>query len=716
MASFTIQILNMKKIFLFTLSGLLSVNSWGSAQNIKYPKTDTIKQVDDYFGTKISDPYRWLENDTAKAVMQWVDQENAVTEGYLSTVPYRDKIKTRLKELQNYTKIGSPFKKGNYLYYSKNDGLQNQSVVYRQAMMTDNTDNKISKEEVFIDPNQYAQDGTVSLGGMQFNKDNSLMTYTLAKAGSDWQTIFVKDVNSCQVLADTIRWVKFGGTTWHGNGFFYSGYPKPDEKKMYSNESVNQKVYYHTMGTPQSDDQIIYEDSIHAHRYYSVYTTEEERYLFLDISEGTYGTELWYKDIEGGEWKLLFAGFENEYSVVESRGDEIFVLTNEHAPNKHLVRVNINLASIENWKTVIPEQSMVLDGIGLGYHHFYAHYLQDAKALVEEYDYDGNSVRTINLPGIGTIGSFGGEQNDNNFYYTFNTFTSPASIYSFNCENGKSELYKAPKLNYNPDDYITEQKFYTSTDGAKVPMFIVYKKGTKLDGNNPCLLYSYGGFSINLTPSYSASRMLFLENGGIYAMPNIRGGNEYGEKWHKGGMLSNKQQVFNDFITAAEWLIANKYTSKSKLAISGRSNGGLLIGACMTQRPDLFKVALPGVGVLDMLRYHKFTVGWGWSVEYGNSDSKEAFNYLIKYSPLHNVRKAVYPATLVTTGDHDDRVVPAHSFKFAATLQKNNTGKNPSLIRIDKSAGHGAGKPLSKQIDEDTDVWSFVFYNLGMNY
>ncbi|MCX8480046.1 MAG: prolyl oligopeptidase family serine peptidase [Chitinophagales bacterium] len=706
----------MKKIFLFTLSGLLSVSSWVSAQNIKYPKTDTIKQVDDYFGTKISDPYRWLENDTAKAVMQWVDQENAVTEGYLSTVPYRDKIKTRLKELQNYTKIGSPFKKGNYLYYSKNDGLQNQAVIYRHALNNELPTINSENDEVFIDPNLYAKDGTVSLGGMQFNKENTLMTYTLAKAGSDWQTMYVKDVITGRVLADTIRWVKFGGTTWHGNGFFYSGYPKPDEKKMYSNESVNQKVYYHTLGTPQSEDQIVYEDDAHAHRYYSVYTTEEERYLFLDISEGTYGTELWYKDIDGGEWKLLFAGFENEYSVIDTYGDNLYVLTNDHAPNKHLVRMNINENNNENWTIIIPEQEMVLDGVGLANKHFFAHYLQDAKALVTEYGLDGEKIRGIDLPGIGTISSFGGERLDNDFYYTFNTFTSPASIFHYNCENGMSDLYKAPELKYNPDDYVTEQVFYNSTDGAKVPMFIVHKKGIKLDGNNPCLLYSYGGFSINLTPSYSASRMLFLENGGIYAMPNIRGGNEYGEKWHKGGMLENKQQVFNDFITAAEWLIKNKYTSKSKLAISGRSNGGLLIGACMTQRPDLFKVALPGVGVLDMLRYHKFTVGWGWSVEYGNSDSKEAFNYLIKYSPLHNVRKAAYPATLVTTGDHDDRVVPAHSFKFAATLQKNNTGKNPSLIRIDKSAGHGAGKPLSKQIDEDTDVWSFVFYNLGMNY
>ena len=706
----------MKKIFLVTFLTTIGFSSLVKAQSVHYPKTDTVNQMDDYFGTKVSDPYRWLENDTAHAVMNWVDEENAVTEKYLSNIQYRDKIKTRLKELQNYTKIGSPFKKGSFLYYSKNDGLQNQSVIYRHTLGNDLPTINAENDEVFIDPNIYAKDGTVSLGGMQFNKENTLMTYTLAKAGSDWQTIYVKDVATGRVLADTIRWVKFGSTTWHGNGFFYSGYPKPDEKKMYSNESVNQKVYYHVMGTTQSEDQVIYEDDTHAHRYYSVYTTEEERFLFLDISEGTYGTELWYKDIEGGEWKLLFAGFENEYSIIDTYGDNLYVLTNDKAPNKHLVSMNINESSNENWKVIIPEQEMVLDGVGLANKHFFAHYLQDAKALVIEYALDGEKVRGIDLPGIGSISSLGGERNDNDFYYTFNTFTSPASIYHYTCENGMSELYKAPQLKYNPNDYVTEQVFYNSTDGAKVPMFIVHKKGIKLDGNNPCLLYSYGGFSINLTPSYSASRMLFLENGGIYAMPNIRGGNEYGEKWHKGGMLENKQQVFNDFISAAEWLITYKYTSKSKLAISGRSNGGLLIGACMTQRPDLFKVALPGVGVLDMLRYHKFTVGWGWSVEYGNSDSKDAFNYLIKYSPLHNVRRVAYPATLVTTGDHDDRVVPAHSFKFAATLQKNNTGKNPTLIRIDKSAGHGAGKPLSKQIEEDTDVWSFVFYNLGMKY
>jgi len=701
-------------ILFFFLTGLLPLES--NAQGIKYPKTDTIKQVDSYFGRNVRDPYRWLENDTATAVMKWVDEENAVTQAYLDQIPFKAKIKNRLSELQNYTKIGSPFKKGDYLYFSKNDGLQNQAVIYRQNLNLKNAETKKITDEIFIDPNQYAKDGTVSLGGMQFNKENTLMTYTLAAAGSDWQTIYVKDVVSGAVLTDTIRWVKFGGTTWYGNGFFYSGYPKPDTKKMYSNESVNQKIYYHQLGTPQSSDQIIFEDSTHAHRYYSVYTTAEERYLFLDISEGTYGTELWYKEIEGGDWKILFKGFNNEYNVVESKGDEIYILTNDHAPNKHLIRLNINNENKDNWTIVIPESTLVLDGVGLGGNHFFVHYLQDAKALVVEFDYEGNKIRSIDLPGIGTIGSFGGEPTDNDFYYTFNTFTAPASIYYYNCVDGKSSLYKSPSLNYNPADYVTEQIFYSSTDGTKVPMFIVHKKGISLDGNNPCLLYSYGGFSINLTPSYSASRMLFLENGGIYAMPNIRGGNEYGETWHRGGMLQNKQQVFNDFIAAAEWLIANKYTSKNKLAISGRSNGGLLIGACMTQRPDLFKVALPGVGVLDMLRYHKFTVGWGWSVEYGNSDSKEAFNYLIKYSPLHNVRKVAYPATLVTTGDHDDRVVPAHSFKFAATLQKNNTGKNPTLIRIDKSAGHGAGKPLSKQIDEDTDVWSFVFYNLGMSY
>jgi len=703
----------MKKYFSILIGGAIAVSCHHKSIEhkqftVNYPKTEKVNQVDDYFGTKVEDPYRWLEDDTAEKVKAWVDTENKVTQDYLSQIPFKNRIHQRLEEIWNYPKYSSPFKKGNNLFYYKNDGLQNQSVLYKQAN---------GKDEAFLNPNDFSKDGTVALGGTSFSKDKKLMSYTLAAAGSDWQTMYVKEIESGKVLSDTIRWIKYGGGSWHKDGFFYSGYEKPDEKKMYSNASVGQMVFYHKLGTPQSADKLIYKDDNHPKRYYGPYVSDDEKYLFLDVSEGTYGTELWYKDLsnEKSSLQLLFKGFEFEYSVVDNIGDKLLVLTNEGAANKHLVEVYLKNAARENWKKIIPEQKELLNGVGVCGNKLFAEYLKDACTKVYQYDYMGKMEHEIELPGLGTASGFGGDKDDKEFYYTYTSFTNPPTIFKYNLETGKSELFKKSEVKFNSEEYETEQKFYTSKDGTKVPMFIVHKKGIKLDGNNPCLLYSYGGFSINLTPSFSASRILFLENGGVYAMPNIRGGNEYGEAWHKGGALQNKQNVFDDFIGAAEFLIKEKYTSSDKLAISGRSNGGLLIGACMTQRPELFKVALPGVGVLDMLRYHKFTVGWGWSVEYGNSDNEEQFKYLIKYSPLHNVKATKYPCTMVTTGDHDDRVVPAHSFKFAATLQEKHQGENPILIRIDKSAGHGAGKPTSKLIDEDTDVWSFVFWNLGMN-
>jgi len=678
---------------------------------VEYPVTDTVAQVDDYFGTKISDPYRWLEDDTASKVKDWVNTENSVTQKYLSQIPFHDKIHQRLSEIWNYPKYTSPFKKGDYFFFYKNDGLQNQAVLYRQL-------GENGTPEIFLNPNDFSKDGTVALGGISFSKDKKYVSYTLAAAGSDWQTMYVKEVATGKILSDTIRWIKFGGGSWYKDGFFYSGYPKPDEKKMYSDASTGQIVYYHKLGTPQSKDELIYKDDLHPKRYYGPSVSEDETYLFMDVSEGTYGTELWYKDLtkSASKLQLLFKGFDFEYGVVDNIGNKLLVLTNEGAANKHLVEVDLASADPKKWREVIPEAKELLSSVGTCGGKLFAEYLKDACTVVNQYDYSGKLEHALALPGLGTASGFGGDKDDQTFFYTYTSFTYPPAIFKYDIASGASTLFKKSEVKFNSEDYVTEQKFYTSKDGTKVPMFIVHKKGISLDGNNPCLLYSYGGFSINLTPSFSASRILFLENGGVYAMPNIRGGNEYGEEWHKKGALENKQNVFDDFIAAAEYLISEKYTSSAKLAISGRSNGGLLIGACMTQRPDLFKVALPGVGVLDMLRYHKFTVGWGWSVEYGNSDNQNQFNYLIKYSPLHNVKKVAYPATMVTTGDHDDRVVPAHSFKFAATLQKNQIGENPILIRIDKSAGHGAGKPVTKLIDEDTDIWSFVFWNLGMNY
>jgi prolyl oligopeptidase len=678
--------------------------------SVSYPITEKSNQSDDYFGSKVADPYRWLEDDTATKVTNWVAEQNKVTQGYLSQISFKNKLHSRIEEIINYEKYSSPFKKGNNLFFYKNNGLQNQSILYIQRPN--------EEPQAFLDPNQFSKEGTVALGGITFNNDNTLMAYSLAAAGSDWQTMYIKNVATGKVLSDTIRWIKFGGGSWHKDGLYYSGYEKPNEKKMYSNESVGQMVFYHKLGTNQSADKLIYKDALHPKRYYGPYVSEDEKFLFLDVSEGTYGTELWYQDlsVEGSKLQLLLPGFEFEYGVVDNTENELIVLTNDGAANKRLVKIDLKNAAKENWKDIITEKEQLLTSVGSAGGKLFAEYLKDACTKVYQYNLNGTLEHEIELPGLGTASGFGGQKTDKEFYYTYTSFLYPPCIFKYDIATGKSLLFKQSKVKFNADDYITEQKFFTSKDGKKVPMFIVHKKGIKMDGNNPCLLYSYGGFSINLTPGFNASRILFLENGGVYAMPNIRGGNEYGEEWHKGGMLANKQNVFDDFIGAAEFLIKEKYTCSEKLAISGRSNGGLLVGACMTQRPDLFKVALPGVGVLDMLRYHKFTVGWGWAVEYGSSDTEEDFKYLIKYSPLHNVKKVAYPATLITTADHDDRVVPAHSFKFAATLQENQIGSQPILIRIDKSAGHGAGKPISKTIDEETDVWSFVFYNLGIKY
>lgn len=674
-----------------------------------YPVSKKENVSDDYFGTKINDPYRWLEYDTAADVEAWVTEENKVTTAYLEQIPFREKIKTRLTEIWNYPKYGAPFKEGEYYYFFKNDGLQNQSVLYRQKTLT-------GEPEVFLDPNKLSEDGTASLASITFSKDHKYCAVGIAQSGSDWNEITVMDVATKQKQSDLVKWVKFSGATWHGNGFYYSRYDEPVKGKEFSNQNEYMKIYFHEVGKPQSEDKLVFEDKAHPLRYFNASITEDERFLFITLSEGTSGTEVLVKDLAKGDksFKTLFKGFKNNYGVVDNKGDKILAITDYDAPRYRLVEVDPAKPEPANWKDIIPQGSDLLESASTCGGKLFAVFLKDASSRLFQFDMEGKSAQEIRLPGIGTATGIGGHKEDTEAFYYFTSFTNPGEIYHYDLKTGKSDLFRKTEVKFNADDFETKQVFYTSKDGTKVPMFIMHKKGLKLDGTNPTMLYGYGGFNISLTPSFSISRILFLEQGGVYAIANLRGGGEYGEDWHKAGMLEKKQNVFNDFISAAEYLINEKYTSSEKLAINGGSNGGLLVGACITQRPDLFKVAVPAVGVLDMLRYHKFTIGWGWAVEYGSSDQKEQFEYLVKYSPLHNVKEGVsYPATLIMTADHDDRVVPAHSFKFAAEMQAKNKGTNPILIRIDSKAGHGAGKPTAKVIEEATDVWSFVLWNLG---
>lgn len=675
-----------------------------------YPETRQGEATNDYFGTAVADPYQWLENDTASGVTEWVKAENEVTENYLSQIPYRDKIKARLTEIWDYPKYSSPFKEGDWYYFYKNDGLQNQSVLYRQKGLD-------AEPEVFLDPNTLSNDGTASLASVAFSRDHKYCAIGYAQSGSDWNELFVMDVATKERTADRIRWVKFSGATWYKNGFYYSRYDEPVKGKEYSNANEFMKIYYHELGQPQERDQLVYEDKAHPLRYFNAEITEDERFLLINISEGTSGSEVLVKDLSKGErdFKTLFAGFENNFNVIENNGDKILAVTDKDAPRYRLVEVDPANPQSENWKDIVPQSEDLLEGASTCGGKLFITYLKDASSRMYQFNMDGSGKKEIVLPGIGTVSGIGGRKEHTEAFYSFTSFTSPGEIYRYDLNTGKSELFRKTEAKFNPEDFETRQVFYPSKDGTKIPMFIMYKKGIKLDGNNPTLLYGYGGFNISLTPSFSISRIMFLEKGGVYAIANLRGGGEYGEDWHKAGMLEKKQNVFDDFIGAAEFLIKEKYTSSEKLAIHGGSNGGLLVGACMTQRPELFKVAIPAVGVLDMLKYHKFTIGWGWAVEYGSSDKKEQFDYLVKYSPLHNVKDGVnYPATLIMTADHDDRVVPAHSFKFAAELQKKQQkGGNPVLIRIDSKAGHGAGKPTTKLIEDATDMWSFVLWNLN---
>lgn len=678
------------------------------AQNkIQYPETKKGETVDVYFDTKVSDPYRWLEDDKSAETGAWVKAQNEVTYAYLNKIPFRDELKKRMEKLWNYEKIGAPYKEGKFTYYSKNNGLQNQSVVYRK--------DQNGKEEVFLDPNTFSKDGTTSLGGLDFSKDGSKTAYSISEGGSDWRKVIIIDAVSKKVLEDTLVDVKFSGVSWLGNeGFYYSSYDKPKGSEL-SAKTDQHKLYFHKLGTSQKEDKVIF-GADQKRRYVGGSVTEDNRYLVITAANSTYGNELYIKDLKTPNSPIITIvdNFNSDNNIIENEGSKLFIHTDYKAPNGRVVTVDFSNPKPENWKDFIKETENVLSpSTGGGY--FFANYTKDAVSLVLQYDYNGKLIREIKLPAVGTAGGFGAKKEEKILYYSFTNYTTPGSIFSFEPKSGKSEIYQKPKVDFKSEDYESKQVFYTSKDGTKIPMIITYKKGTKLDGKNPTILYGYGGFNISLTPSFSIANAVWMENGGVYAVANLRGGGEYGKKWHDAGTKLQKQNVFDDFIAAAEYLIAQKYTSSDYLAIRGGSNGGLLVGATMTQRPDLMKVALPAVGVMDMLRYHTFTAGAGWAYDYGTAqDSKEMFEYLKGYSPVQSVKKGVqYPATMVTTGDHDDRVVPAHSFKFAAELQDKQTGNNPVLIRIDVKAGHGAGKSVAATIQENVDIQAFTLYNMG---
>lgn len=690
---------------------LASCNNMTKINHLSYPEAMRSDAVDNYFGTDVPDPYRWLEDDKSSETAAWVAAENAVTEHYLSQIPFRGAIRERLTRLWNYPRQGAPVRHGGYWYYYDNDGLKNQSVLRRTVAPG-------TPGEVFLDPNTLSEDGTVALVDVSFSRDGNYCAYAAAASGSDWVEIRVKSTADGSLTTDQIEWVKFSGAVWapDSKGFYYSAYDAPEEQGVYSSQNRFQKVYYHQLGTPQSSDKLIHADAEHPLRYFSAWPSDDGKWLFVVASEGTSGVEVLYKKTADAGFRTLLPGFDADYVPVDCRDDELYYVTNRDASNYALRKVS--LVDPSRIETVIAENDEnLLEQVGKAGGYLFATYLEDAQSKVCQYGYDGKAVREVELPAIGTVTGFDGEKEDAELYYSLVNFTAPATLYKYDLASGESTLYKAPEVNYDPSLLVTEQIFFPSKDGTRIPMFITHRKDMKLNGENPCYLYAYGGFQVNLTPTFKPETVLFVEQGGIWCVANLRGGAEYGEAWHKAGMLEHKQNVFDDFIAAAEWLADNKYTSRSKLAIAGGSNGGLLVGACEVQRPDLYAVCLPAVGVMDMLRYHRFTIGWGWAVEYGSSDDGEQFRYLYKYSPLHNICEGVeYPATLVTTADHDDRVVPAHSFKFAAQMQYCQAGEAPVLIRIDSDAGHGAGKPVSKKIEESADVFSFLYQNIGMEY
>lgn len=673
-----------------------------------YPSSEKGTVSDDYFGTEIKDPYRWMELDTSAEVKDWVKRQNEFTNAFLEQIPFRANLEKRLSTLYNYPKYGAPFHIGDRLFFYKNDGLQDQSVLYVQEPG--------AEAKVFIDPNKLSKDGTTALSSLSASNDDRYLAYTKSSVGSDWKVMRIRDLETGDEFEEEIGRIKFGSAAWAGNGFFYSAYDEPEKGMEYIAATVSPKIYYHKLGSSQADDSLVYENTKEKQRYYWPSTPKNEKFLFIGESQGTHGNQMWFKPLDDpmAELKLLFKGFEFDYSIVAVVGELAYVHTNDGADNYKLCTIDLGLDDLV-LRDLIPQGDRVMTGVSLVDNRLFVHYLKDAASQIVEFGLDGSKQAEIELPGIGQVNGFGGKRDAKELYYTFTSYINPATVYKYETQSRKSTLHFDPEFPLDLDQFESKRVWYTSKDGTKIPMVLTHKKGIMTDGNNPTLLYGYGGFNISIRPGFKVDRMVFLENGGILAVANLRGGGEYGEEWHRAGMLEKKQNVFDDFIAAAEFLIEEKYTSSDKLAIEGRSNGGLLVGACMLQRPELFKVALPTVGVLDMLRYHKFTVGWGWAVEYGSSDEKEQFDYLIKYSPLHNVKDAEFPATLVLTGDHDDRVVPAHSFKFAATLQDHQQGDLPVMIRIEENAGHGAGKPISKRVEENADIWSFVMYHLGMD-
>ncbi len=677
---------------------------------IQYPTTKKVDHVDDYSGTKISDPYRWLEDNNSKETADWVEAENKVTHDYLSKIPFRDELRKMLTDLWNYEKFSAPSKHGEYYTFSKNDGLQEQSVIYIQKGLS-------GVPEVLLDPNKLSTDGSISLGGLAFSKDDKYLCYGISRGGSDWREFYVMDVLTKKLTSDYIKWSKFSGTSWYKDGFYYSRYDEPKAGDELKQKVEYQKLYYHKLGSPQSDDILVMEDKQNPKYGFGAGVTDDEKFLIINVSQGTASENmLYYKDLTYvSRIEPIFDKFEAEYSVVDNLGAKFLISTNYQAPNNKLILVDPKSPAKENWKTIIPETKEVMQSVSLVGGKLFVTYLKDATSKVSVFDTNGKYLYDVKLPAVGTCGGFGGKKDEFETFYTFTSFTYPPTIYKYDVKNNKSELFRKAAVKFEPSAYETKEVFYKSKDGTKIPMFIVHKKGLKLDGNNPTLLYAYGGFNISQQPGFSVARIPLLENNVVYALACLRGGSEYGEDWHKAGMFEKKQNVFDDFIAAAEYLIKNKYTNPKKLAVQGGSNGGLLIGAVINQRPDLYKVAFPQVGVMDMLRFHKFTIGWAWVSEYGSSDNPDQFKYLIKYSPLHNIKKGTdYPATMVTTADHDDRVFPAHSFKYAATLQEMNSGKNPTLIRIETKVGHGAGTSTSKSIDLVTDLYSFMFYNMGL--
>lgn len=704
----------MRKHLLLTAAILTATNI--VAQKIIYPQAPKDGTVDTYFGVQVPDPYRPLENDSSRATADWVKAENKITQDYLSRITFRSKLLKRMKELVNYEKVSAPsyIKQTGKWYFYRNSGLQNQSVMYVMDRLGDE-----KNARVFLDPNKLSDDGTVALKGISFSHNGKYAAYSISRSGSDWQEFYVMDAKTGKLLDDHIVWAKFSGASWQGDGFYYSAYDAPQKGREFSNVNSIQKIYYHKIGTPQSQDVLFYQNPANPMRFYSVYVNQEETMMFLTESGAGSGNNVYVRDLRqpNSQFIQMTSNLDLQYSLVETIGDKMYFLTNDGAPKNRLMVTDLAHPGFNEWKTLVPEAKDMLESVTFADGKMILNYMKDASSHAFVYSLDGKQLSEIKFPTFGSAGFYGEKDRKEVFFY-FSSFTVPGSIYQYDLATNTSKVYVSPKVKFNESDYVSEQVFYPSKDGTRIPLFITYKKGLKRNGKNPVYLYGYGGFNIAMPPHFSSNRIPFLEIGGIYAQACLRGGSEYGEEWHLAGTKMNKQNVFDDFISAGEWLIKNKYTSKDYLAIVGGSNGGLLVGACMTQRPDLFKVCIPEVGVMDMLRYHKFTIGWNWAPDYGTSaDSKEMFEYLKGYSPLHNLRPGThYPATLITTADHDDRVVPAHSFKFAATLQADNAGNTPTLIRIDTKAGHGSGKPLSKQLEEQADIYGFILYNMGLKY